>query len=272
MLQQLSNKVIICKSQQRFFAAVFFEAKSKHRRFAKKIKKCYTNIEWGEVMKEILIIEDDAAINQLIFDTLTKNEYKCTQAFSGTEGLMCLTNKSFDLVLTDLMLPGMSGEEVVTKIREKEQLPIIIITSKDELDSKVDMLCAGADDYITKPFQIKELLARIQVQLRHKSFDMQGRNLTHKDLVLKKDNFCCEIKENEISLTKQEFKILELLLSYPTKVFSKQEIYEYAWDDFYIGEDKTINVHISNIRKKLSQLSSEEYIETIWGIGFRAAK
>ena len=221
-------------------------------------------------MKQILIIEDDQPINQLIYDALTKHDFICTQAYSGTEGLMCLSVKSFDLILLDLMLPGMSGDKVAEKIKEKEDTPIIIVSAKDELDEKVELLNSCADDYITKPFQIKELIARIQVQLRHKSGAAQGKLITYKGLSINKETYTVSVEGQELALTRQEFKILELLMSYPARVFSKQDIYEYAWDDFYIGEDKTINVHISNIRKKLEKLTDREYIETVWGIGFKA--
>lgn len=223
-------------------------------------------------MANILIIEDDNDINQLIYDAFTKEHYNCTSAYSGTEGLMRIEQTEYDLILLDLMLPGMSGEKVLAEINKVNDTPVIILSAKDELDTKVDMLTLGADDYITKPFELKELLVRALVQLRkHKKVD-DVSVFTHKELNLCIDKHEVSIAGNELTLTLQEFKILELLLRHPDKVFSKQEIYQYAWDEYYIGEDKTINVHISNIRQKIKKITAEEYIETIWGIGFRLAK
>lgn len=221
----------------------------------------------------ILVIEDDTDINNAIADTLTKAGYICTQAFSGTEALLYLERENYALAVMDLMLPGLSGENLLPKLKEKQSIPVIVVSAKDGLDSKINMLTSGAEDYITKPFEIQELIARVGVQIRRfTGSEETPKQLQYKDLVLNKVSFTASVNGEEIVLTKQEFKILELLLSYPNKVFSKQDIYDYAWNDIYIGEDKTINVHISNIRKKLKAVSSEEYIETVWGIGFRLAR
>lgn len=225
-------------------------------------------------MKNILIIEDDTDINNVISETLTKAGYHCTQAFSGTEALMCLERETFALAVMDLKLPGLSGESLLPKLKEIQQIPVIVVSAKDSLDSKVNLLTSGAEDYLTKPFEIQELVARVGVQIRRFAGDddTSAKMLKYKDLILNQESFTASVNGTEIPLTKQEFKILELLLSHPNKVYSKQDIYDYAWDDIYIGEDKTINVHISNIRKKLKAVTEEEYIETVWGIGFRLAK
>ena len=178
--------------------------------------------------------------------------------------------KSVSLVLLDLMLPGISGEEVLKSIRKKGNLPVIILTAKDSLDEKIGLLTQGADDYITKPFELPEVLARIQVQLRHVGRETDSGRLAYKDLVLDKTNYHVKIGGREIPrITKQEFAILELLVSHPRQVFSKEDIFSYAWEEPYMGETKTLDVHISNIRKKLKAVASEEYIETVWGIGYR---
>lgn len=225
-------------------------------------------------MKNILIIEDDTDINNVISETLTKAGYHCTQAFSGTEALMCLERETFALAVMDLMLPGLPGESLLPKLKEIQPIPVIVVSAKDSLDSKVNLLTSGAEDYLTKPFEIQELVARVGVQIRRFAGDddASAKTLKYKDLILNQESFTASVNGTEIPLTKQEFKILELLLSHPNKVYSKQDIYDYAWDDIYIGEDKTINVHISNIRKKLKAVTEEEYIETVWGIGFRLAK
>ena len=221
-------------------------------------------------MVSILIVEDDVNINELLKEALGKEGYSCTQAFSGTEAEMLLEKEEYVLVLLDLMLPGMSGEKVLQFIREKGQTPVIILTAKDTLDSKVEILRSGADDYITKPFEIKEVLARIEVWIRRMRGQTSERKLSYKAMVIDKDNHSVTVEGNELSkITKQEFSILELLVKNPKKVFSKEEIFEYAWEQEYMGETKTLDVHISNIRKKIKEVSEKEYIETVWGIGFR---
>lgn len=225
-------------------------------------------------MEKILIIEDDTDINNMIAEALHKAGYDYTQAFSGTEGLLYIEKEHYSLVILDLMLPGMNGETVLPKIKEKQSVPVIVISAKDGLDSKVELLTSGAEDYMTKPFEIQELLARIGVQIRRFSNIPKSESeiLSYKDLCLNLKSFTASLAGHNIDLTKQEFRILELLISHPDRVYSKQDIYDYAWDDIYIGEDKTINVHISNIRKKLKAVSDQEYIETVWGIGFRLSK
>ena len=227
--------------------------------------------------KKILIVEDDININNMIREVIEKEGYLCTQAFSGTEAILCTRVEEYHLVLLDLMLPGIGGDEFLRLYRKETQTPVIILSAKDELDSKVDLLSSGADDYLTKPFELRELLARINVQLRRHTDDnmvkcTEEEVLVHKDLTLNKETMEVCVCMQAISVTRQEFKILELLLSNPNRVFSKQDIYDYAWDDYFIGEDKTINVHISNIRQKLKKYSKEDYIETVWGIGFKLSK
>lgn len=217
-------------------------------------------------MKKILIIEDNADINGLIAESLKKAGYEYRQAFSGTEGLLCASLERFDLAVLDLMLPGMRGEELLPKLREKQDIPVIVLSAMDGLDSKLALLESGADDYMTKPFEIAELIARVGAHLRKHA----AGELFLKNLILDFESFSAQIDGVRIALTRQEFKIMELLLSNPRRVFSKQDIYSFAWDDYYMGEDKTVNMHISNIRRKLKAVSEEEYIETVWGIGFKA--
>lgn len=239
-------------------------------------------------MPNILIVEDDININNLLCEVLMKAGYTCEQAFSGTEAklLLDIKEKAYTLVLLDLMLPGASGEEVLKEIRKHGRLPVIVLTAKDSIDDKIGVLTDGADDYITKPFEIREVLARIQVQLRHieaeteaetevktKAGIQEGQGsgrLEFRDMVLIRSTFEVSIGGRVLpKITKQEFAILELLLKNPKQVFSKEDIFEYAWDEPYMGETKTLDVHISNIRKKIKTVTSDEYIETIWGIGYR---
>lgn len=239
-------------------------------------------------MPNILIVEDDININNLLCEVLMKAGYTCEQAFSGTEAklLLDIKEKAYTLVLLDLMLPGASGEEVLKEIRKHGRLPVIVLTAKDSIDDKIGVLTDGADDYITKPFEIREVLARIQVQLRHIEAETESETkvktkdgmqegqysgrLEFRDMVLTRSTFEVSIGGRVLpKITKQEFAILELLLKNPKQVFSKEDIFEYAWDEPYMGETKTLDVHISNIRKKIKTVTSDEYIETIWGIGYR---
>lgn len=221
-------------------------------------------------MQKILIVEDDTGINGLLKEALSKEGYETEQAFSGTEARMMLSMNSYALVLLDLMLPGITGEEVLSEIRKKGNVPVIVLTAKDSLDEKISLLTGGADDYITKPFEIKEVLARIQVQLRHMSQEPEQELLFSRDMTLDRKNFEIRIGGEILQkITRQEFAILELLLKHPKQVFSKEDIFEYAWEEPYIGETKTLDVHISNIRKKIKEVTEEEYIETVWGIGYR---
>jgi DNA-binding response OmpR family regulator len=230
-------------------------------------------------MQNILIVEDDTNINNLLREALEKAGYSCEQAFSGTEAklLLHMPDHAYELVLLDLMLPGLSGEEVLKEIRKIGHTPVIVLTAKDGLDEKVQVLTEGADDYITKPFEIREVLARIQVQLRRSGEseadspqEKRKSTLTCRELVLDRDTFCVTVGGKVLpKITKQEFAILELLLRNPRQVFSKEDIFEYAWDLPYMGETKTLDVHISNIRKKIREVTDEEYIETVWGIGYR---
>lgn len=222
----------------------------------------------------ILVVEDDADINNLLNKILTKNGYRVTCAYSGSEGRMCLEQYDFQLVILDLMLPGMSGEELVSKIRELGTMPIIVISAKSGQDAKIEVLKLGADDFVSKPFDIDEVLARVEAQLRrYMIFSNSGGDknmLKHKGLILNRDKVEVTLKGQEIPLTAREFAILELLMSYPNKVFTKANLFEHVWDDKYLGDDNTVNVHLSNLRSKLAKADpEEEYIHTVWGIGFK---
>lgn len=222
-------------------------------------------------MSRLLIIEDDVNINEMLQKAFGKKGYEVVSAYSGTEGILRIEKETYQMVILDLMLPGMDGQQVLKNIREKSNVPVIVLSAKDELDTKVDLLMSGASDYMTKPFELKELEARVLVQLRNAA----GKNevfLEYRDLRIDREGKKVILCGKPLSLTAQEYRILELLLKHPQKVFTKNEIYEYAWEEYYMGEDKTINVHISNIRQKMKKITQEEYIETVCGMGFKLAE
>ena len=225
---------------------------------------------------KILVIEDDADINTLLKKILERAGYEAETAFSGTEGRLLLKLNTYDLVLLDLMLPGLSGEELLTEIRKTLRMPVIALTAKAGLSDKGNVLGSGADDYITKPFEKQELLARIQAQLRRagdysavQADASSPQKLTCRDLELYPENHRVLLRGEEIPLTTHEFLLLQLLMANPQKVFSRENLYQSVWNSDFYGEDNAVSVHISNIRKKLTALTDEEYIQTVWGIGYK---
>ncbi|KAB2331405.1 response regulator transcription factor [Bacillus mesophilum] len=219
--------------------------------------------------KRILIIEDDQEISRLLSVILTKSQMAPVAAFSGTEGLLQLQNNSFDLILLDLMLPGKSGEELLTEIRGKSSIPIIIISAKVDVEDKVKVLKMGADDYITKPFNQEEVMARIEVQLRKAGFYQQKSvEMDWRELKIHTEKRLVTLNEKEIQLTNAEFDLLTFFMNNPERALSKKEIYESIWKGTYYGDDNTVSVHVSNLRKKIAEVTDTEYIKTVWGVGF----
>ncbi|MGY3704575.1 DNA-binding response regulator [Vagococcus martis] len=224
-------------------------------------------------MKCILIIEDDSEINQLLQELLTSN-YEVEVAFSGTEGLLLLEIKQIDLVILDMMLPGMNGEDVLKKIRINNQVPVIVLTALNDKKLISETLLNGADDYLTKPFDVDELLARVNVQLRKSTQTIMdnSKNIFYKNIELDVDSFKLKSNDKQIDLSRKEAEILKLLFLFPNKVYTKEDIYNTVWDELYFGDENTINVHISNLRKKIAKLDADNtYIDTVWGIGIKLA-
>ncbi|WP_242854247.1 response regulator transcription factor [Paraclostridium sordellii] len=224
--------------------------------------------------ENILVVEDDVDINNLITKTLEKHDYKVTQAFSGSEALLQLSISEFKLILLDLMLPGMSGEDIINKTREKKEIPIIVISAKTSLQDKVNVLNIGADDYIIKPFELEEVIARVNSLLRrYKKYEINTPSnevYKFKNIMIEEETRKVKVKEKEIHLTGYEFDILSILIKHPNRVYSKESLYEQVWKNGYYGEDNSVNVHISNIRKKIKSVAEDEdYIKTVWGIGFK---
>ena len=252
----------------------------------------------------VLLIEDDAAINEIVADHLARQGIACTRAFSGSEARLLLERERFDLVVTDLMLPGLPGEDLVSLIRASDATtPIIVVSARTASADKVDLLKLGADDYLAKPFDLEELSARIEVQLRHRAVRVAqaraarsaaeagdarasepaaappaasraarpdgDRFLAVGSWVIDRAARSLEVDGQDVPLTRTEFNILELLASHPRRVFTKQELFERVWGEPYATEDSTVNVHISNVRHKLRPTGTDGYIQTVWGLGFK---
>ena len=219
----------------------------------------------------ILIIEDDKDINEMLTKLLTNNNYNVLNAYSGTEGVL-VHNDNIDLILLDLMLPGKNGEEIIRELKNKNNVPVIVMSAIQDIDKKVDLFDLGANDYITKPFHNDELLARIKVQLRDKSNTISNI-LKFKDVELNKVNFTVNCNNKEVAFTKKEFELLKLLMENENQTLTKSMIFDSIWNDENSADDNTLNVHISKIKNKLKECNpDEEYIETVWSIGYRLKK
>ncbi len=248
-------------------------------------------------MIKILIVEDDADINEILAKIMRKQGYEPIQAFSGSEAKLLLFTKQtgdtaekingdYDLILLDLMLPGVMGEDLICSIREKSDIPIIVISAKTALEDRVRILNLGADDYLVKPFEKEEVIARVNGALRRYKGDFHRNSIDSSNHIERKNDFPklvyrnleiypqareAKIYQQDLPLTAHEFDILYLLVQNPGKVYSRESLYEQIWEGGYYGEDNTVNVHVSNLRKKIAAFDKDEYIKTVWGIGFKMA-
>lgn len=234
-------------------------------------------------MARVLVVEDDAAINDVVTTRLSRAGHAITQAFSGSEARLLLGKKNlgFDVVICDLMLPGVTGEELVGLVRERDpRCPIVVISARTAPADKVELLRLGADDYLAKPFDLDELAARVEVQLRHRGTGdvAAGAVLCHRRWELDPEARTLVVAPGDagepggaVPLTRIEFNILELLVRRPNKVFTKQELFELAWGEPFAGDDSTVAVHVSNIRAKLRETATDDYVRTVWGMGFKLA-
>ena len=223
----------------------------------------------------VLIIDDDKEINLLLNSAFLQAGHKVMAGYNGLEALRCVRENHFDLIVLDIMLPFKSGDEVLREIRLLTDTPVLMLSAKDLTRTKVDLLGLGADDYVTKPFDIDELFARAEAIVRRCSSVRQGAVASRKAIDMRGLSMDMETMEvalrgRTIRLTAKEYQILELLLSYPQKVFTKRNLFESVWGEAYLVEDNTLSVHVSNLRGKLQEICPEEkYIETVWGIGYR---
>lgn len=217
-------------------------------------------------MSKVMIIDDDVYIGNMLKEALSNEGYDGVQAYSGTEALLLLEKEEPDVILLDLMLPGLSGEELLPKIKN---IPVIVVSAKIGIDDKVDLLLGGAADYITKPFEIRELMARIKVQLRNRRGNTINDVLIVGDISLDAGTHEVSVAGNMVKLTKTEHAILKLLMLNEGNAISKSVILERISEDTPDCTDSSLKQHISNLRKKLREVSQKEYIEAVWGIGFR---
>lgn len=216
-------------------------------------------------MPNILIIDDDVSINDMISEALVTEGYTVQKAYSGTEAMMLLSQYKPDLILLDLMLPGITGEELLSDIND---IPVIVVSAKADISDKVGLLLGGADDYITKPFNIQELLARITVQLRqHKNISHHNR-MTYHDITLDTDIHTLSVNGENVKLTRTEYAILKLLMQSPEQVVAKLTILESISIDTPDCTEDSLKIHIHNLRKKLKTVNGKDYISAVWGIGF----
>lgn len=229
-------------------------------------------------MRRVLIVEDDREIRTLLKDFLVENEYEVVEARNGNEASACIQAEAYDIILMDMMLPYKSGNDLIRELRESavagiKDTPVIVISAKSSKDTRLEALKMGADDYIVKPFDMDEVLVRIEVVLRRSNPETKEDEF---ESILSYNGIEMSLERNSVSyegipikLTAKEMHLLQLFLENPQKTFSKANLYKSVWNDDYIYEDNTINVHMSNLRNKLRKITGEEVIETVWGIGYK---
>lgn len=220
---------------------------------------------------KILIIEDDKEISKLLTSFLNSNGYETEAALEGNTASLLMRKEGFDLILMDLMLPYKSGEVLIKELRGFSDTPVIVLSAKSMIETRLEMLRLGADDYILKPFDLNEVLVRIEVVLRRSGAgsDKKEENLFCGELIFSPSEHSVTFRNENIPLTSKELSLLQLFLENPKKTFTKANLYESVWNDVYYYEDNTINVHVSNLRNKLKKATGKDYIETVWGIGYR---
>lgn len=228
---------------------------------------------------KILLVEDDLEISEMLRTFLLSEGFEITIAYNGEDACVKFDEKQFDIILLDLMIPKISGIEVMQYIRQRNIVPIIIISAKDSDSDKTLGFGLGADDYITKPFSVVEVLARIKANVRRTKQYSAMSNFTPvidnsvlicRDLVMNLDDYTVHKNKNKVELTAKEFDILKLLLQNPKRVYTKEQIYSLIWNDVYFGDENAVNVHISRLRNKIEDNPrSPKYIITVWGIGYK---
>lgn len=235
-------------------------------------------------MSKILVIEDDKEINNLICEYMASAGYEMLSATNGLSGLSMLEkNDDIDLCLLDLMLPMKSGDRVIQNLREFSDVPVIVLSAKDTIQTKIDLFRLGADDYLTKPFDLDELLVRVEAVIRRgkkgsghiqgKTGHTQGKTVyTYKNIIMDDNAGQVTVSGSRLELTAKEYAILKLLITNPNKLFSKANLFESVWDETYFPEDNALKVHMSNLRNKIKKYDDQDYIETVWGMGYKLSE
>ncbi len=217
-------------------------------------------------MKQILVIDDDIHIGNLLEEILTKEGYGVSRAYSGTEALLVLSVRRPDLVLLDLMLPGLCGEEVLPKLAG---IPVIVLSAETKADKKAELLLGGAADYMTKPFDRKELLARITVQMRSAAARNRTNVLEYEEILMDTGLRQVKVSGQTVKLTRTEYAVLKLLMQNAAQVVTKSVMLDRICEDTPDCMESSLKVHVSNLRRKLKDIGGKDYIEAVWGIGFK---
>lgn len=231
-------------------------------------------------MRKVLVVEDDQEIRNLLKNFLVENEFEVDEAKDGNIASDKISDEQYDIILMDMMLPFKSGDVLIKELRDskdakKAGTPVIVLSAKTMKDTRLEVLRMGADDYIIKPFDLDEVIVRIEVVLRRSENEGKSDSgvstnvLSHNGLVLDKEMNSVMFEGTPVKLTAKELLLLELFLQNPQKTFTKANLYETVWEDTYYYEDNTINVHMSNLRSKLKKATGHEFIETVWGIGYK---
>lgn len=224
-------------------------------------------------MDTILLVEDNADIRMILAEALFNAGYRVNSVYTGTDALKELRSFQYDLVLLDLMLPYKSGDEVLKELRSFCDVPVIIISAKDLVSTKIDLLKLGADDYITKPFDLNEVTARVESNLRRFKKQMEHKKLTYKDLILDDEAKEITVNSSPLDLTSTEYDLLFLLMNNQDRVFTKATLSSTIWHEDCLANENILKTHISNLRSKLKKANPEqEYIETVWGVGYRMSR
>lgn len=223
-------------------------------------------------MDTVLIIEDDNDVRLMIAEALTNAGYRINSVYTGTDGIKEIRNYPYDLVILDIMLPYKSGDEVLREMREFCETPVIVVSAKDMVSTKIDLLNLGADDYITKPFDLGEVVARVESNIRRSKMKLENKIIRYGQIVLDDVSKRVMLMNSELDLTSKEYALLFTLLTNPDKVFTKASLYASVWCEEYSGDENALKTHISNLRSKMKKICQDEYIETVWGLGYRLKK